>query len=90
MTQILRYPRLNTVMAIEEFIRKHDGEFKKYRLWKSLPKKIMYQTFSLIIDYLAQSRKISIDSQGKIGWIFYPEETHHMYALNHLVKKSST
>jgi hypothetical protein len=70
---ILRYPRLDTVLMVENFIKKHDGEFRKKKLWESLPKKMMYQTFSLIIEYLLHSRKISIDSEGKIGWIYYPE-----------------
>jgi len=35
----------------------------------------MYQTFSLIIDYLLYSNKISVDAEGKIGWIHYPEKT---------------
>ena len=70
---ILRYPRLDTVLMVEKFIKKHDGEFKKRKLWESLPKKMMYQTYSLIIDYLFYSRKISIDKEGKIGWIYYPE-----------------
>jgi hypothetical protein len=58
---------------VEEFIREHDGEFKKRQLWESLPRKMMYQTFCIIIDYLLYSGKISIDSEGKIGWIYYPE-----------------
>jgi len=58
---------------VEEFIKEHDGEFKKRKLWESLPKKMMYQTFQVIIDYLLYSKKISIDSEGKIGWIYYPE-----------------
>ena len=69
---ILRYPRLDTVLMVEEFIKEHDGEFKKRKLWESLPKKMMYQTFCVVIDYLFYSRKISIDSEGKIGWISYP------------------
>jgi hypothetical protein len=70
---ILRYPRLDTVLMVEDFIKKHDGEFKKRKLWESLPKKMMYQTFQVIINYLFYSKKISIDSEGKIGWIYYPE-----------------
>jgi hypothetical protein len=72
---ILRYPRLDTVLMVEEFIIKHDGEFKKRALWEALPKKMMYQTFDVIIKYLIYSNKISVDSQGKIGWIYYPELT---------------
>ena len=71
--QILRYPRLDTVLMVEKAIENFDGEFKKRALWENLPKKMMYQTFCVIIDYLLYSRKISIDSKGKIGWIYYPE-----------------
>lgn len=70
-----RFPRLDTVLYVEEFIKKYDGEFRKKQLWEKLDKKIMYQTFSLILDYLIISRKISVDSEGKIGWIYYPENT---------------
>ncbi len=77
--EILRYPRLDTVLMVEEFIRKHDGEFKKRSLWESLPKKIMYQTFCVIIDYLLYSRKISVDAEGKIGWIYYPDQAGYYH-----------
>ena len=76
---ILRYPRLDTVLMVEDFIKKHDGEFKKRKLWESLPKKMMYQTFCVVIDYLVYSSKISIDSEGKIGWIYYPEIARKFY-----------
>ncbi len=80
--KILHYPRLDTVLMVERFIKKHDGEFKKRQLWESLPKKIQYQTFCLIIDYLLYSGKISIDKEGKIGWIYYPQRVK-----NHLKHK---
>ena len=72
--QGVRYPRLDTVLMVEDAIRKYDGEFKKRLLWENLPKKMMYQTYCVIIDYLLYSGKISIDAGGKIGWIFYPEK----------------
>ena len=65
--EILRYPRLDTVLMVEEFIKKHDGEFKKRALWENLPRKMMYQTFCIIINYLLYSRNVSIDKKGKIG-----------------------
>ncbi len=76
---ILRYPRLDTVLMVEKFIKDHDGEFKKRKLWESLPKKMMYQTFCVIIDYLLYSNKVSIDAEGKIGWIYYPELAKKYY-----------
>ena len=78
MKQILRYPRLDTVLMVERTIKKYDGEFKKRALWEHLPKKMMYQTFYVIIDYLLYSRKISMDKEGKIGWIFYPEKVEKL------------
>ncbi|VVC02370.1 Uncharacterised protein [uncultured archaeon] len=72
-TQVLHYPRLDTVMIVEDFIRQHSGEFTKTVLWQNLPKRPMYQTFSLIIDYLGASAKVSIDSAGKVGWIYNPQ-----------------
>lgn len=72
--EILRYPRLDTVLMVEEFIKENDGEFKKRALWEHLPKKMMYQTFCVIIDYLVYSHKVSIDAEGKLGWIYYPDE----------------
>ena len=70
---ILHYPQLDTVLMVEEFIREHSGELKKRALWESLPKKMMYQTFCVIMDYLLDSGKIAIDKEGKIAWIWNPE-----------------
>ncbi|MBW7989274.1 MAG: hypothetical protein FVQ84_04555 [Planctomycetes bacterium] len=63
---------------VEDAVKKHDGEFKKTALWKTLPKKMMYQTYCVIIDYLSYSGKISVDSEGKIGWIYYPEKVNSL------------
>ena len=83
-----RYPRLDTVMFLEEFIQKNDGEFRKKQLWEKLPKKMMYQTFSLILDYLIVSGKISVDSEGKIGWIYYPKNVEERLKKTHLFWKN--
>lgn len=84
---ILRFPRLDTVLMVEEFIREHDGEYKKRALWEHLPKKVMYQTFCVVIDYLLYSRKISIDAEGKIGWIYYPESAHYYFRRRDLARR---
>ena len=84
-----RYPRLDTILMVEGFIKKHDGEYKKRRLWESLPKRMMYQTYSIILDYLLESRKISVDIEGKIGWIYYPKITKK-YHSKELGRKNGT
>ena len=71
MTKKIHYPQLDTILMVEETIQKMDYP-KKTELWKSLPKKVMYQTFCMIIDYLEESGKIIIDG-GRIVWTWNPE-----------------
>ncbi|MCX6748864.1 MAG: hypothetical protein NT076_04635 [Candidatus Pacearchaeota archaeon] len=63
------YPQLNTILMVEKTIYNRSGIFSKKQLWKKLPKKTMYQTFSVILDYLIYSGKIVIDSKKKIIWL---------------------
>jgi len=72
MKQILHYPRLDTVLMVEEAIKKAKEHPTKMELWRSLPKKMMYQTFLLILNYLEESGKIVIKG-GRIIWIYDPD-----------------
>lgn len=69
---IMRFPRLDTVLMVEEFIKNHSGEHTKKSLWETLPRGTMYQTYCVILDYLAYSGKIAFDRDGKIAWIWNP------------------
>lgn len=71
--EILHYPRLDTVIMVEETIRKLDYYPTRMELWNALPRKVMYQTFSMIIDYLVSLGKIIIDKDKKIVWVWNPE-----------------
>jgi len=73
MPRVTHYPRLDTIMMVEETIKKLNYP-RKTEVWKALPKKIMYQTFSLIINYLQESGKILIDKDGRIIWIWNPDK----------------
>ena len=66
---ILHYPRLDTVLMIEDAIKKHPDYPKKMQLWKSLPKKVQYQTFQLVLNYLEDSNKIFITKSKQIMWV---------------------
>ena len=81
-SEILRQPRLDTVLMVEEFIKKYSAEFKVYQLWKRLPRKMMYQTYKIILGYLLEINKIAIDREGKIVYIWNPE-----IAKKFLIKK---
>ena len=69
----VRSPTLETVLMVEKFIDKYSGEFNRTALWKKLPKKVMWQTYLVILDYLQEINKIAIDRKGKIGYIWNPE-----------------
>ena len=69
---IIHYPRLDTVIMVENKIKSEEEWESKRQLWLSLDKRIMYQTFNIIISYLQDSGKIVIKN-GKIIWIWNPE-----------------
>jgi len=84
---ILHYPRLDSVLMVEKSIYDTSGEFTKKQLWERLPKKMMYQTFSVIIDYLLYSNKIAADREGKICWTYNPQGVKKILAKPHLIWK---
>ncbi len=72
-TTILHSPTLESVLMVERAIQEYSQECGKYQLWKKLPKKMMYQTFQVILDYLEESGKIMIDREGCIIWTYNPK-----------------
>jgi phenylalanyl-tRNA synthetase alpha chain len=68
MVKKIHSPRLDTVEMVEKTIEKNEG-LSKTELWKKLPKKMMYQTFSTAIDYLVEIKKIRLNEEGKIELI---------------------
>jgi hypothetical protein len=68
-----RSPTLGTVLMIEKCIEKNSGEFNQTELWKILPKKVMWQTYLVVLDYLQGINKIALDKNGTIGYIWCPD-----------------
>ncbi|MCX6804227.1 MAG: hypothetical protein NTY48_06725 [Candidatus Diapherotrites archaeon] len=69
---VLHYPRLDTVIMIEDAIKGADKYISKNELWRTLPKQVQYQTFKYIIDYLEDLGKIMVCSDGKLIWTWNP------------------
>ncbi|MBS3121524.1 hypothetical protein J4434_01400 [Candidatus Woesearchaeota archaeon] len=69
----VRSPTLDTVTMVEKTIEKVSGEYNRTELWKNLPKKVMWQTYLVILDYLQEINKIAVDKKGKIGYIWNPK-----------------
>ena len=79
---ILHYPKLDTILMVEKAIQCSDDYPTRMELWNSLPKKVQYQTFKLILRYLEDSNKI-IFNNDKVIWIFANNKK-----LNELINNS--
>ena len=84
--EVLHYPRLDTVIMVEEAIKKAKSYQTKAELLRSLPKKVMYQTFLLILDYLAESNKIQVGKDGRIVWIWNPKGVAEVIRRNLVIR----
>jgi hypothetical protein len=69
MTKVIHEPNLQTILMVENAIKTSGTYQTKKALWKALPKKIQYQTFNRILQYLESSNKITFNTR-KIIWIF--------------------
>ena len=79
--KIIRYPNLNTVLMVEEFLEKNrDLPIKFSELKNRLPKQVMHQTLKIILEYLWKSGKIIYGPKG-IQWIY--SEPEHLKKMIH-------
>ncbi len=69
-TTVLHYPRLDTVLMVEDAIKNAKDYPTRTELWNKLPKKVMYQTYKIVIDYLIESRKVMLTKDDKLVWVF--------------------
>ena len=74
-------PTLNTVLMVEDILRKSRQVIKIAELKRKLPKKVMHSTLMTILDYLQMSGKILIGTKG-IVWVYTPREE-----LNKMIDK---
>ena len=72
-SSFVRSPTLDTVLMVENTIDEFSGEYNRTELWKNLPKKVMWQTYLVILDYLESINKIAFDKHEKIAYIWNPK-----------------
>ena len=65
---ILHYPRLDTVLMVEEVLKKANLAISKNELMRRLPKQVMRPTLNVILGYLEEKGMIMIGKKG-ILWI---------------------
>ena len=64
--KVLHEPQLDTILMIEKAIIDAEDYPTRMRLWRSLPRKVQYQTYKRVLDYLEASNKIIYDEDGAI------------------------
>jgi len=66
---ILHWPTLNTVIMVEETIKKmNESVVKIPEIKRNLPRQVNHNTLMLILQYLEYSNKIAVGLKG-ITWI---------------------
>ncbi|MBS3113107.1 hypothetical protein J4418_03425 [Candidatus Woesearchaeota archaeon] len=83
---ILHSPTLESVIMVETIVQKYSQEYGKFQLWKKLPKKMMYQTFQVILNYLEESGKIFIDKEGCVIWTYNPQRIKKLISEDLIVR----
>jgi hypothetical protein len=71
-SSFVRSPTLDTVLMVEKTIENNSGEMNRTELWQIIPRKVMWQTYLVILEYLQSINKIAIDAEGKVGYIWNP------------------
>jgi len=66
-SKVLHEPKLDTILMVEKAIKEARDYPTRVELWKSLPRKIQYQTFKRILEYLEASNKITFNGKA-IVW----------------------
>ena len=64
-----RAATLNTVLMVEDTLKKAEGVISVAELKRRLPKQVMHQTLVGILDYLEYSGKITLHDD-KVLWTF--------------------
>ena len=78
-----RSPTLNTVLMVEDTLKKSEEVMSIGKLKRKLPKQVMHQTLIQIINYLQLSGKILIGTKGVL-WVYTERKE-----LEELIKSGS-
>lgn len=68
-----RYPRLDTMLMVEKSAYESRGGKTITEIWRRLPKKVMWTSFTTILDYLEYSGKIHIEDDRTVTWLWNPQ-----------------
>jgi len=69
-----RSPRLDTILMVEKTLFKLKSDKTITQIWKLLPKKVMWTTYTTILDYLEYSGKIHLEADKTVTWLWDPRK----------------
>ncbi len=82
--KIIHWPTLNTVMMVEDTLKKADESLISIaELKRKLPRQVNHNTLMLILQYLERSGKIVVGLKG-IAWVYTDSRT-----LKELIRKGT-
>ncbi len=71
--KVIHYPTLKTILMVEKVLKESGEPLKKTEIKSRLPKKIMHQTLSMILDYLEERGLVLYGRKGYL-WVYNPSE----------------
>jgi hypothetical protein len=69
--EVVHYPTLKTVMAIEKTVREADTAVSRNHILEKLPTKVMRSTLNVALDYL-ERRGLVLETKNGFVWTFNP------------------
>ena len=77
--KIDRSPRLDTILMVEKSLFKYRSDKTTSQIWRLLPKKMMWSTFTTILQYLEYSGKIHVEKDRTVTWLWNPSKVREMH-----------
>ncbi|VVB67042.1 Uncharacterised protein [Candidatus Norongarragalina meridionalis] len=72
-TQVVHYPTLKTVMAIEEVVKNADTAVSRNQIIERLPTKVMRSTLNVTLDYL-ENRGLVLETKKGFVYTYNPNK----------------
>ena len=72
-TQVVHYPTLKTVLAIEDVVKNSDLAISRNGILERLPTKVMRSTLNYALNYL-ENRGMILETQKGFIWTYNPSK----------------
>jgi hypothetical protein len=77
--KIDRSPRLDSILMVEKALFRYGSDKTVAQIWRLLPKKMMWSTFTTILQYLEYSGKIHVEKDRTVTWLWNPSKVREMH-----------